>query len=69
MKFTQNIYPTHLFGPTRLIGTWEYSLQLYTVCSFYHKFPSYGGTGLNYQPPFNELLNEKSPKCVETFEK
>ena len=25
MKFTQNTYPTRLFGPTRLIGTWEYS--------------------------------------------
>ena len=24
MKFTQNNHPTRLFGPTRLIGTWEY---------------------------------------------
>ena len=24
MKFTQNTHPTRLFGPTRLIGTWEY---------------------------------------------
>ena len=24
MKFAQNILPTRLFGPTRLIGTWEY---------------------------------------------
>ena len=24
MKFTQNTHPTHLFGPTCLIGTWEY---------------------------------------------
>jgi hypothetical protein len=24
MKFAQNIHPTRLFGPTRLIGTWEY---------------------------------------------
>jgi hypothetical protein len=23
-----NIHPTRLFGPTRLIGTWEYVLQL-----------------------------------------
>ena len=26
MKFAQNIHPTRLFGPTRLIGTWEYLL-------------------------------------------
>ena len=24
MKFAQNNHPTHLFGPTRLFGTWEY---------------------------------------------
>ena len=24
MILTQNIHPTRLFGPTRLIGTWEY---------------------------------------------
>ena len=23
MKFTYNIHPTRLFGPTRLIATWE----------------------------------------------
>ena len=28
MKFAQNINPTRLFGPTRLIGTWEYSKLL-----------------------------------------
>ena len=26
MKFTQNTHPTRLFGPTRLIGTWEYQV-------------------------------------------
>ena len=26
MIFTQNIHPTRLFGPTCLIGTWEYSI-------------------------------------------
>ena len=25
MKFSQNNHPTRLFGPTRLIGTWEYA--------------------------------------------
>ena len=24
MKFAQNIHPTRLFGPTRLIAPWEY---------------------------------------------
>ena len=24
MKFTQNNHPTRLFGPNRLVGTWEY---------------------------------------------
>ena len=28
MKFAQNIHPTRLFGPTRLIGPWEYLLKL-----------------------------------------
>ena len=28
MKFTQNNHPTRLFGPTRLIGTWEYSQKI-----------------------------------------
>jgi hypothetical protein len=27
MKFPQNNHPTRLFGPTRLIGTWEYLLK------------------------------------------
>jgi hypothetical protein len=38
MKFAQNIHPTRLFGPTRLIGTWEYvntkaelSMQLFKL--------------------------------------
>ena len=30
MKFAQNIHPTRLFGPTRLIGTWEY-IQRYII--------------------------------------
>ena len=30
MKFMYlNIHPTRLFGPTRLIGTWEYAESLY----------------------------------------
>ena len=37
MKFAQNIHPTRLFGPTRLIGTWEYDFahKKNTSFSFY----------------------------------
>ena len=34
MKFAQNIHPTRLFGPTCLIGTWEYKIFLPETCDF-----------------------------------
>ena len=39
MKFTQNIHPTRLFGPTRLIGTWEYTEKsnYYILRSFWDR--------------------------------
>ena len=36
MKFAQNIHPTRLFGPTRLIGTWEYRNR-YNIIDHGHK--------------------------------
>ena len=35
MKFTQNNHPTRLFGPTCLIGTWEYFYLILDI------FPTY----------------------------
>ena len=47
MKFTQNTHPTRLFGPTRLIGTWEYMnekksflhglIKTYTFINFWER--------------------------------
>ena len=39
MKFAQNNHPTRLFGPTRLIGTWEYTEKsnYYILRSFWDR--------------------------------
>ena len=58
IKCTQNTRPTRLFGPTCLIGTWEYDYskimlaKLHTKCIFYDFFVS----STSYRPTDSFLL-------------
>ena len=51
MKFTQNTHPTRLFGPTRLIGTWEYSYTLVIIKIAINYLKSYRKKQYNFCAP------------------